>query len=149
MNTWYGIGRLTKDPELRYTNNNKAVCEFSLAVNRPKIKDKEQETDFINFKVWNKLAENLVKYQKKGNMLSVIGSLRVESYDDNDGKKKYKTYVLAEIIQYLSSKKEDEKLSTDDVEKINEPVVEEDPFEKFGRQITIDDSDLPFLKNRS
>ena len=144
MNTWYGIGRLTRDPELRYTNNNKAVCEFSLAVNRPKVKDREQETDFINFKVWNKLAENLVKYQKKGNMLSVIGSLRVESYDDNDGKKKYKTYVLAEIIQYLSSKKENEKLSTDDVEKNIEPVVEEDPFEKFGRQITIDDSDLPF-----
>lgn len=144
MNKWYGIGRLTRDPELRYTNNQKATCDFNLAVNRQKVKDKEQETDFIVCKVWNKMAENLCKYQKQGSLLAINGELRVESYEDKDGNKKYKTYVLVSEIQYLSFSNQEKELSTEEVKKNIEPLIEKDPFEEFGKQITIDDADLPF-----
>ena len=97
MNKVILIGRITKDLEIRYTSNEKAVCEFSLAINRDK-----ENTDFINCVVWNKPAENLVKYQGKGSLISVIGELRTDTYE-KDGEKRYKTYVLVNNIEYLSN----------------------------------------------
>ena len=104
-------GRLTAKPELRYTQSNNAVASFTVAVNRQKKQDGTQEADFINCRVWNKQAENLCKYQDKGNLILVDGSIRVDSYLGNDGSKKYITYVIANHIEYLESKKKTEALS--------------------------------------
>ena len=99
MNKIVLIGRLTANPELRTTSTNKNVCHFSIAVNR----DKER-TDFLDCVVWEKQAENLCKYQKKGNLISVFGELRKDAIDKADGTKEYRTYVFASQIEYLQAK---------------------------------------------
>ena len=106
MNKVILTGRLTRDPELRYTANNKAVCDFTIATNRPVVRDGERVADFINCRVWNKTAENLDKYQTKGNMIAVSGRMQVDNYQDKDGKNRNYTYVLVEDLEYLERKKE-------------------------------------------
>ena len=106
MNKVILIGRLTRDPELRYTANNKAVCDFTVATNRPVVRDGVRVADFINCRVWNKTAENLVKYQTKGNLIAVIGRMQVDRYEDKEGNTRYSNYVLVEELEYLERKKE-------------------------------------------
>ena len=91
-------GRITKDLELKETQKGTKVCEFTLATNRPMDREK---ADFINVIVWDKQAENLCKYQKKGNLIAVFGEIRTDSYEV-EGKKRYKTYVLCNQLEYLS-----------------------------------------------
>ena len=100
MNKVLLIGRITKDLELRHTPNDKAVCDFTLAVNRDK-----ENADFINCVVWNSQAENLCKYQGKGSLIAVFGELRVDTYEV-EGNKRYKTYVYVNNIEFLSKKEE-------------------------------------------
>lgn len=136
MNQINLIGRLTKDPELRQTQSKKLVCEFDIAVNRIG----QEQTDFITCVVWEKQAENLVKYRNKGSLIAVNGALRVDKYQNQEGQNRYKTYVLATNIEYLSSRKEE-------APEVSEEVQEkaEDLFGKDGlRNTPIDDSDLPF-----
>ncbi len=114
MNKCWLTGRLSKKPELRKINENSCVCDFTIATNRPTNRDGEKVADFINCRVWNKQAENLCKYQDKGNLIGVSGEIRTETYEVN-GTKKYKTYVLTNNIEFLESKKNDiptEKLTT-------------------------------------
>ena len=125
------IGRLTKNPELRYTNSGKAVCEFTLAVNRI-----GEGTDFITCTCWGKQAENLVKYQTQGSLVAVSGKLRVNKYTDNNNNTRYKTYVETNELEYLSSKGKAEKVVND----TEEPTP--DPFEDFHNEI--EDNNLPF-----
>ena len=94
------IGRITKDLELRHTSNDKAVCDFTLAVNRDK-----ENADFINCVVWNSQAENLCKYQGKGSLIAVFGELRVDTYEV-EVNKRYKTYVYVNNIEFLGKKEE-------------------------------------------
>lgn len=131
INTINLVGRITKDLELRFTQSNKPVCEFSLAVNRIG----QEQADFITCQVWNGQAENLSKYQGKGSLVGVTGSLRVDTFKDKDGNTRYKTYVLANNIEYLGTKKEA-------TEQPVEQPKEEDPFSEFGNSITIDDNFL-------
>lgn len=107
MNKVVITGRLTKKPELKELKESK-LCEFTLAVNRDK-----EKTDFINCIVWNKQAENLVKYQDKGSLIAIFGEIRVDAYEI-EGNKRYKTYVLVNNIEFLGIKKEipTEKLTT-------------------------------------
>lgn len=141
MNKVFLTGRLTRDPELRYTANNKAVCDFTIATNRPVVRDGERVADFINCRVWNKTAENLDKYQAKGNMIAVSGRMQVDNYQDNEGKNRNYTYVLVEDLEYLERKKEN-----------NQEVKQEEKneFEDFSitkevqQQFDYDSSDLPF-----
>lgn len=136
MNTIFLIGRLTRRPELKYTSSNKAVCDFSIAVNRNYTNENgEREADFINCQVWNKQAENLCKYQDKGNQIAVDGNLRVQSYDDKDGNKRYSTFVLVNNIEYLESKKNDTKNVSN--EKNNDKV-----YEDFANEIELTEADL-------
>ena len=141
---WWSInkviitGRLTAKPDLRYTQSNNAVTTFTVATNRLKRQDGKQEADFINCRVWNKQAENLCKYQDKGNLILVDGSIRVDSYIGNDGSKKYTTCVLANHIEYLESK-----LKNETVEEVHEET--HDPFSDFGEQVSIDDMTDNFL----
>lgn len=132
MNSIELIGRITKKPELRYTPSNKEVCEFNLAVSRMG----QEQTDFINCTVWGKQAENLCKYQDKGCLIAVSGALRVDVYEVN-GEKRYKTYVLANQIEYLGSKRADQSSTKAN----NEIPTEEDPFTYMANQVRADFED--------
>lgn len=98
------IGRLTKDPELRYTQNNKAVCTFTLAVDRRF----EKQTDFINIIAWGKQGENCANYMSKGKLAAVDGELHIRSYEKQDGNKAYVTEVVADQVRFLSPKTDSE-----------------------------------------
>ncbi|WP_445478015.1 single-stranded DNA-binding protein [Lysinibacillus irui] len=96
------VGRLTKDPELRYTPNGIASCRFTVAVNRTfKGQNGEQEADFISCVAWRKQAENLANFQRKGNLIGVEGRIQTGSYEGQDGKRVYTTDVVADSIQFL------------------------------------------------
>ncbi|KUO75542.1 MAG: single-stranded DNA-binding protein [Desulfosporosinus sp. BRH_c37] len=99
------IGRLTKDPELRYTPNGVAVTNFTLAVERNfKNAQGEKETDFIPCVVYRQLAELCANYLDKGKLASVDGRLQIRTYNDNNGQKHWITEVVAENVQFLSPK---------------------------------------------
>lgn len=129
------MGRLTKTPELRYTPNNKPVCEFNLAVNRIG----SDKTDFITCQVWNRQAENLVKYQGKGSLIGITGSLRTDTYEV-EGTKRYKTYVQVSNIEYLGTKKEENAQNNQNIVQNSDPFVDE--YSKFGEQVSLDDNFL-------
>ena len=143
MNRVFLIGRLTREPELRYTTSGMACCQITVAVNRPKQKDKEQEADFINVVVWDKQAENLAKYQAKGNQIAVEGSIRTRNYENNEGKKVYVTEVVALNVVYLDNKKDNN--TTTQVETQEATEASNDPYAEFGQRVEIEQQmDLPF-----
>lgn len=109
MNKVILMGRLTKDPELRYTQNtNTARCTFTLAVDRRFIKQgEERQADFINIVAWRKQAEFCSKYFTKGLKVVVVGSLQNRSWDDIEGKRHYATEVIAEECYFAESRKAD------------------------------------------
>src|SRR3984893_18064408 len=102
------IGRVTRDPELRYTPAGVAVTQFTLAVDRPfsNSQTREREADFINIVTWRQLAETCANYLRKGRLTAVEGRLQVRSYDDKEGRKVYVTEVVADNVQFLESSKE-------------------------------------------
>ena len=107
MNKVILMGRLTRDPEVRYTtNNNTLVCTFSLAVNRRFKQEGQPDADFINIVAWAKTGEFCSKYFTKGQQVVVCGRLQTRSYDDKDGKKVYVTEVVAEDTYFADSKRE-------------------------------------------
>ncbi len=161
MNKALLIGRLTRDPELRSTSTGRNVCQFSIAVNRNFTNaNGEREADFINCVVWDKQAENLVKYQKRGNQIAVDGRIQTRNYEDKDGKRVYVTEILANSISFLDSKgtntgsndfnslpeppREDSVSSSSNMSSMETVSVDKDPFEAFGDSIEISDNDLPF-----
>lgn len=96
------MGRLTKDPELRYTNNKTPVCSFTIAVNNGY--GEKQQTDFINCVAWNKTAEFVTKYFTKGKMIIVIGRITTRSWETQDGKRAYATEVVAKEVSFGETK---------------------------------------------
>jgi single-strand DNA-binding protein len=107
MNKVILLGRLTKDPEVRYTQgNNTAVCSFSLAVNRRFKQEGQPDADFINVVAWAKTAEFVGKYFTKGQQVAVVGKIQTRNYDDKEGKKISVTEVVAEEVYFADSKKE-------------------------------------------
>ena len=108
MNKTILMGRLTKDPDTRYTQTtNTQVTSFTLAVNRRFAKEGEQQADFINIVSWNKTAEFVSKYFKKGQQVGVIGRIQTRTWDDDQGQKHYVTEVIAEEVYFADSKKEE------------------------------------------
>ena len=103
------VGRLVRDPELRYTPNNQAVATFSLAVNRPfKSQNGEREADFINCVIWRQQAENLASWAKKGALIGITGRIQTRNYENQQGQRVYVTEVVAETFQLLESQKDRE-----------------------------------------
>ena len=99
------VGRLTKDPELRYTPNGVAVAQFTLAVNRTFSNQQgDREADFINCVVWRRAAENVANFLKKGSLAGVDGRLQTRNYEGQDGRKVYITEVVADSVQFLEPK---------------------------------------------
>ncbi len=138
MNKVFLIGRLVKDPELRYTESNIAVATFSIAVNRNFANQNgERETDFINIVVWRKQAENVKNYLTQGSQVAIDGRIQTRSYEDKDGQKRYVTEVIAENIQFLDTKKKEsnefENLSYNTQAPTSNDI-----------DISIQESDLPF-----
>lgn len=104
MNKWCGVGRLTKDPEIKLTSNQTKFCQFTLAVDR-RFKDQngQRQADFINCLAWRQTAEFIAKYFKKGNRIGVVGSIQTRSYDDQNGQKRFITEVVVDEAEFVES----------------------------------------------
>ncbi|MFJ7663723.1 single-stranded DNA-binding protein [Lysinibacillus sp. NPDC097162] len=162
------VGRLTKDPELRYTPNGIASCRFTVAVNRTfKGQNGEPEADFISCVAWRKQAENLANFMKKGNLIGLEGRIQTGSYEGQDGKRVYTTDVVADSIQFLEPRNSTgSSQSTPNYQSStntggtnqtppqgnyggnkNQPSymgVDEDPFANSKGPIEVSEDDLPF-----
>lgn len=136
MNVCVLIGRLTADPEMRYTGTGTAVTSFTLAVERPKYKEKDKETDFINIVVWQKLGELCAQYLKKGRLAAVEGRLQIRSYDNKEGQKVRVAEIIADNVRFLDK--------GDTPAQSSKPQHDDDPFADDGPPIDIVDDDLPF-----
>ena len=102
MNSVVLIGRLTKDPETRYTSGTQmAVCTFAVAIDRPARKDEEKKTDYPRVIVFGKQAENCERFLKKGRLVGIQGRIQTGSYQDKDGKTVYTTDVIADRVEFL------------------------------------------------
>ena len=131
MNKIILIGNITKDLEIKYTKNGKAIVEFNLAVRRDK-----DITDFINCVAFGMQAENLNKYQGKGSKIAVSGEYRIDIYDKTNGTRGYSHYVLANEIEYLNTKQKEER------EVVEEEKTMNNIFEEFGDMV--ENENLPF-----
>lgn len=109
MNKAVIVGNLTRDPELRATGNGVAVCNFTVAVKR-RFKGQEGgvSADFIPVAAWRQQGENCAKYLTKGSRVAVSGSIQVRSYEARDGSKRYATEIVADEVEFLSAKREEE-----------------------------------------
>lgn len=145
MNKSFLIGRLTKDVELRYTPSNKACAEVDIAINNGKDSEgNDRPADYIRVVIWEKQAENLAKYQKKGSQIAVEGSIKNQTWEDEQGNKKYKTYVLAQRVQFLDSQPRSEKPLPEESDYMKKEETPSDPFAAFAETVEIPDSELPF-----
>ncbi|EAG7903799.1 single-stranded DNA-binding protein [Listeria monocytogenes] len=159
MNRVILVGRLTKDPDLRYTPAGAAVATFTLAVNRPfKNGQGEQEADFIQCVVWRKPAENVANFLKKGSLTGVDGRVQTRNYEGNDGKRVYVTEIVAESVQFLESKNNNAEGATSnnyqgEANYSNNSKTtpyradssqKKDSFADEGKPIDINEDDLPF-----
>ncbi len=125
------IGRLVRDPELRYTPNGIAVASFTLAVDRPFTnKEGERETDFINIVVWRKQAENCASYLSKGRLAGVDGRLQLRTYEQ-DGQRKYFTEVVADSVQFLDRGSREDRSG-------------DSASQDYGKDVDVNEDDIPF-----
>ncbi|MEK3826195.1 single-stranded DNA-binding protein [Paenibacillus sp. FSL K6-1558] len=153
------IGRLTRDPELRYTPAGVAVTQFTLAVDRPfTSQGGEREADFIPVVTWRQLAETCANYLRKGRLAAVEGRIQVRNYENNEGKRVYVTEVIADNVRFLESANREGgggggqpmreepsyggggRASNNNAARSNN----QDPFSDDGKPIDISDDDLPF-----
>ncbi len=173
MNRVVLAGRLTRDPELRYTPNGIPVANFTVAINRPyRNQQGEQEADFINCVTWRKQAENLANYMRKGSLIGVDGRIQTRSYENQEGRRVFVTEVLAEQITFLESKSQAQQrpdmggfVQNDSYQQQSVPQTPQapsyggqgqdayeqpdsyqdtNPFENDGEKIDVTDDDLPF-----
>lgn len=165
------VGRLTKDPELKYTQTGIAVTRFTLAVNRAFANAQgEREADFITCVAWRKQAENIANYLRKGSLAGVDGRIQTGSFEGQDGKRVYTTEVVADSTQFLEPRSANQERqqtpSTGGAPSYNAPAqqqgqgnnnqqsyqpnqqnttrVDNDPFQPGGGPIEVTDDDLPF-----
>ncbi|WP_100011684.1 single-stranded DNA-binding protein [Lentibacillus sediminis] len=162
------VGRLTKDPDLRYTASGVAVANFTVAVDRPFSNQQgEREADFIRCVVWRRPAENLANYMKKGSMIGVDGRVQTRNFEGQDGKMVFMTEIVADSVQFLESRGRSEQRGqqqgapaaagagyqqnqnqfqnqNQNQFSSNQNQNQDDPFKNNGEPIDISDDDLPF-----
>ncbi|WP_123042636.1 single-stranded DNA-binding protein [Cohnella candidum] len=160
------IGRLTKDPELRYTPAGVAVAQFTLAVDRPfsssrEEGNREREADFIPIVTWRQLAETCANYLRKGRLAAVEGRIQVRNYENNEGRRVYVTEVIADNVRFLESPNRESGGGGAGRDEYSggggsgygggsrnsgsrNSGNNNDPFADDGRPIDISDDDLPF-----
>ena len=140
MNKVCLTGRITKNIELKYNQNNVAITNFTLAVTRKfKNQNGEYESDFINCIAYSSTAELLNKYVKKGDLLGIEGRIQTRNYE-KDGKRIYVTEVIADSIDFLQAKKDESKQETENTKQ----KLSDDVFSEFGSSIEIADDDIAF-----
>ena len=144
------VGRITRDPELRYTPQNQAVATFTLAVNRQfKNANGEREADFINCVIWRQQAENLANWAKKGALIAITGRIQTRNYEKQQGQRVYVTEVVADTFQMLESRHERGNVptsppaATQNTQNQNSPADTHDPFTN-SEPMNINDDELPF-----
>ncbi len=165
MNKVFLIGRLTRDPELRYTGNNIAVTSFTVAINRTYTNQAgEREADFINVVVWRRQAESVKNYLSQGSQVAIEGRLQVRNYEDQNGQRRYVTEVVADNVEFIGSRR-DNTASSNSINNQTPPPeptpydfkedipsstsntgtdVSNNPYADFGSSIEISDDELPF-----
>ena len=152
MNKVFLVGRLTRDPELRYTASNLATMRCAIAVDRQYAREGEERgADFINIVAFSNRAETMSKYLVKGSQIAIDGRIQTGSYDGADGKKVYTTDVVVENFQFLDSKGSRNMDTNESVEPTENDYTSDDttsdssdPFADFGAKIEVSDSELPF-----
>jgi single-strand DNA-binding protein len=135
LNTVVLIGRLTRDPELRYTQNGIGVCTFNVAVNRPyKDQSGEKQADFIDVVAWRQLAENVANYMTKGRLVAVEGRIQTRTYENQEGQKRKAVEVVANNVRFLDKNPE------------SKPTQNDDKWDKVGQPVpnNTNDDDIPF-----
>lgn len=140
------VGRLTRDPELRYTSNGGvAVTSFSVAVNRKFTNQQgEREADFINIVTWRNLAENCAKYLKKGRLVALEGRIQSRKYENQEGRTVYVTEVVADEVKFLDRGESNQDFGSNRGGSYGSKGPIDDPFADDGKPIDISDDDLPF-----
>lgn len=163
------VGRLTKDPELKYTQSGVAICRFTLAVNRPfKSADGNNEADFVNCVAWRKQAENTANYLKKGSLTGIEGRIQTSNFEGKDGNRVFMTEIVADSVQFLEPKNSNsnnassnQSHGSNQLSNANTPNQQQnaqnrqgttpqttygqvDSFNNQGGTVEVDDSDLPF-----
>jgi len=161
MNKVMLTGRLVKDPELRRTNTDIPVVQFTLAVNRQFAnREGERQADFINCVIWRQQAETFAKYLRKGSFIAVEGQIQTRSYDDPSGAKRYITEVVTDRFEFLETKgtSQNREVGYSDINSYNIPDVPqnnnsfglsneeefEDPFKNIKNSLGVSNNDLPF-----
>ncbi|HET7627700.1 MAG TPA: single-stranded DNA-binding protein [Bacillales bacterium] len=147
------VGRLTRDPELRYTPNGVAVATFTLACDRPFTNQQgEREADFIRCVVWRRPAENVANYLKKGSLAGVEGRIETRSFENNEGRRVFMTEVVCDRVQFLEPRGSRPQQGPEESygggnrqnQNQNQTPYGDDPFANDGKPIDISDDDLPF-----
>lgn len=132
-------GRLTRDPELKYTQNGTAVVSFTLAVDRQfKPKNGDREADFIKCVIWRKQAEAFANYNHKGSMIGIDGRIQTRSYENQQGTRVYVTEVVVENFSFLGGRQDNNQ------QQAPQDQRRSDPFQDAGQEIDINDDDVPF-----
>lgn len=159
MNKVILTGRLTRDPESRMTQSNMEISRFSLACQSDFVsRDGERDTEFINCVAFNRSAQTINRYCRKGQMILVQGRIRNNSYDAQDGTKRYTTDVVVDNFEFLGSKNENGVASYSapasnnsvayspeaSASNIETTDISEDPYKDFGDELTLSSDDLPF-----
>lgn len=151
MNKVILIGRLTKEPESRMTQNNIEVSKFSLACQGEFVNQNgERDVEFINCVAFNRLATTINKYCRKGSLISAIGRIKNRSYDAQDGSKRYATDIVIEQMEFLSSKSGDNTVNQNSSSQssaetsANTLQTSADPYEDFGQEFELSADQLPF-----
>ena len=134
------VGRMTRNLELRYTSNEKAVGNFTLAIYRRfKNQNGEYETDFIDCVIFGKQAETMAQYTKKGDLIGVEGSIQKRQYEDKEKNKHYITEIMVEKITFLQTNKKSETTQT-----ATQETTQIDQYKEFGEIVENENLELPF-----
>ena len=137
MNKVILMGRLTRDPDVRYTQSGKAVASFTLAIDRRRSGDGNQQVDFIPCIAWEKTADVISQYVTKGQKIAVEGRIQTRSYDAQDGNKRYVTEVVVQSMEFCESKRD---ATSGGASSTASPVQQD----MFGGSRAASDSDIPF-----
>lgn len=139
------FGRLTTQPEIKKTSTNATYCDFQIAVEREfKNKDGEKETDFIDCRAWNQLADYLYTYSKKGGRVIVGGRIQVDNYQDQDGKNRKGWKIIADKVVIIDFSKDTKTEEKSNVAQPQEPQEKIEQQQEFNPEFEVTDDDLPF-----
>lgn len=137
-------GRLTKEPELKYTPTGIAFCRFTLAVNRSFQKEGQQQADFINILVWRKVAENVANFLHKGSLCGIDGRIQTGSFEGQDGKRVYTFEVVADGVQFFSKSENNNRQQNTPRDPQNTPRDPQNVSRYGDNTPAFNENDLPF-----